>query len=94
MSNPDSFELLMRGLIIVSHCVPIKVMCLGLYPYEQDILPPIATSLLYCPSKCSGATPSVQVLSQSMANFMARKMDHRTKRRRLKGMNTDWDTPD
>lgn len=55
-----------RGLIVVTECVLIRMMCLGLYLYEQDILPPIATSLAYCPLKCVGSTPSVQVLSQTM----------------------------
>jgi hypothetical protein len=75
MSVDDSFESLMRGLILVSDCVPIKVICLGLYPYDQDILPPIATALSYCPTKCSGSTPSVQVLAQSLAGQMFRKVE-------------------
>ncbi|OBT60192.1 hypothetical protein VE03_10626 [Pseudogymnoascus sp. 23342-1-I1] len=51
MTDMESFDSLMRGVILITDSVPIKVMCLGLYPYEQDILPPIATSLSYCPTK-------------------------------------------
>ncbi|CAJ0549876.1 Ff.00g064710.m01.CDS01 [Fusarium sp. VM40] len=50
--------------------VPAKVLYRGLYPYEQDILPPIATSLAYSSIKYSRVTPSVQVLSQAMVTVL------------------------
>ncbi|KAK5162691.1 uncharacterized protein LTR77_011244 [Saxophila tyrrhenica] len=56
-----------RGLMMVAYNVPIKVMNVGLYPYEQNILPAIASALAYSPMTCIGATPSVQILSQAMA---------------------------
>ncbi|KJX99477.1 hypothetical protein TI39_contig356g00003 [Zymoseptoria brevis] len=52
---------------MISYRVPIKVMNVGLYLYEQNILPPIATALAYSPMTCNGSTPSVQILSQAMA---------------------------
>ncbi|KAF4460192.1 benzoate 4-monooxygenase cytochrome P450 [Fusarium albosuccineum] len=70
MGFGDRFDATVRGLMTVGYSVPIKILCIGLYPYEQDILPPIATSLAYSPIKCSGVTPSVQVLSQAMAMVM------------------------
>lgn len=56
-----------RSLVMCSQLVPIRVMCVGLFPYEQNILPPIASALAYSPKSCIGATPSVQVLAQAMA---------------------------
>ncbi|KAH0566094.1 hypothetical protein GP486_000509 [Trichoglossum hirsutum] len=44
----------------------MRVICVGLFPYERDILPPIATALAYCPRRRGGTTPSIQVLAQSM----------------------------
>ena len=84
MSETSSFESIIRGFVVVAECVPIKVMCLGLYPYDNDILPPIATSLSYCPSKCSGSTPSVQVLAQIMAANAVENQEVRATRKQKK----------
>lgn len=67
MGCGERFDATIRGLMVIGYSVPIKAMCVGLYPYERDILPPIATSLAYSPIKCNGVTPSVQILSQAMA---------------------------
>ncbi|KAF2650699.1 hypothetical protein K491DRAFT_682810 [Lophiostoma macrostomum CBS 122681] len=40
--------------VVLGAEAPIRVMCVGLYPYDQDVLPPIATALSYSPFFCSG----------------------------------------
>ncbi|KAK6436903.1 hypothetical protein LTR95_006907 [Oleoguttula sp. CCFEE 5521] len=63
----DKFYCTVRGLMMIAYGVPIKIMNVGLYPYEQNILPAIASALSYSPMTCVGSTPSVQILSQAMA---------------------------
>lgn len=82
MSSGDKFDCTARGLMMISHAVPIKVMNVGLYPYEQNILPSIATALAYSPVNCNGSTPSVQILSQAMASigiYIKEKLKRRKK---------------
>jgi hypothetical protein len=61
-----------RSLMLFSYMVPARIICIGLFPYEQDILPPIATALAYSPVSCLAPTPGVQVLAQGMAMSAAR----------------------
>lgn len=76
MSFGSRHESAVRGLMTIAYGVPIKIMCVGLYPYEQNILPSIGTALAYSPMTCTGCTPSVQILSQAMAAIASRiKMD-------------------
>jgi hypothetical protein len=58
--------------MLFSYMVPARIICIGLFPYEQDILPPIATALAYSPVSCLAPTPGVQVLAQGMAMSAAR----------------------
>lgn len=91
MGFGDKFDAAVRGLMVIGHNVPIKTMCVGLYPYEQDILPPIATSLAYSPLKTSGSTPSVQILSQAMT-IVAKRLRMRVSKKMRKsdtGMGID-----
>lgn len=78
MGFGERFNSTVRGLMVVGYSVPIRVMCVGLYPYEQDILPPVATALAYSPIKCHGCTPSVQILSQAMAIIAKTMRDRRS----------------
>jgi hypothetical protein len=57
----DRFYYTVRGLMICAYGVPISVMNVGLYPYEQDILPAVASALAYSPTICNWSIPSVQV---------------------------------
>ncbi|KAF2861614.1 hypothetical protein K470DRAFT_263517 [Piedraia hortae CBS 480.64] len=68
----DRFVSTIRGLMMSAYAGPIKVMRVGLYPYEQDILHSIASALAYSPTMCGGSTPSVQVLAQAMAAMVHR----------------------
>ncbi len=63
----DRFMCAVRGLMMIAYGAPIKIMNVGLYPYEQNILSPIASALAYSPMMCVGSTPSVQILAQAMA---------------------------
>jgi hypothetical protein len=63
----DRFYCTVRGLMMCAYGVPIKIMNVGLYPYDQNILPAIASALAYSPMTCNGSTPSIQILSQAMA---------------------------
>lgn len=67
MMDEERVKPIIRSMMTVSYGIPIKIMCIGLFPYEQDILPPVATALSYSPLNCIGCTPSVQILSQAMA---------------------------
>ncbi|OAG36268.1 hypothetical protein AYO21_09510 [Fonsecaea monophora] len=42
--------------MVSGYGVRIRVMYIGLYPYEEDILPPIATLLADDPTKCYGSS--------------------------------------
>lgn len=88
ISSGDRFECTVRGLMMVAHGVPIKTMCVGLYPYEQNILPAIATALAYCPMVCNGATPSVQILCQAMAKVAMQIQSSTTNKNKKKGQYT------
>ncbi|KAJ2970019.1 hypothetical protein NUW58_g9824 [Xylaria curta] len=55
-------------------------MCVGISPYENGILPPLASAIAYSPSTCSGSTPSVQVLSQAISICASHIMYTRSKR--------------
>lgn len=79
IGDSRTIEPLTRGLMIVAASAPLNVVAVGLYPYEQDILPPLATALAYDPRSCLGPTPSVQVLAQSMAMIAHKKMLMRVK---------------
>lgn len=46
------------GLIKASYGVSIKVACVSLYLYNNDVLPPTATSLACLPAKDSGSISS------------------------------------
>ncbi|KAL9122244.1 MAG: hypothetical protein Q9187_001196 [Circinaria calcarea] len=85
MSFGERYDAAVRGLMTISYGVPIKVMCVGLYPYEQNILPTIATALAYSPMKCIGCTPSIQILSQGMA-MVASTMKTRRQTRNMDGL--------
>src|ERR1700761_6703244 len=50
LSSGERLDATVSGLMAVSHGVPVRVMCIELYPHEQDILPLIATSLAYMPA--------------------------------------------
>ncbi|KAK5242471.1 hypothetical protein LTR16_008492, partial [Cryomyces antarcticus] len=84
MSHGERFDCTVRGLMMIAYGVPIKVMCVGLYPYEQNILPPIATALAYSAINCNGPTPSVQILAQAMASVGVTIKDKLRNRRRNK----------
>ena len=68
----ERYAAAVRSLMLFSYMVPAKVICIGLFPYEQDILPPIASALAYSPVSCLAPTPGVQVLAQGMAMSAAR----------------------
>lgn len=57
----ERYDAVIRGLMTILYGVLIKVMCVGLFPYEHDILHSIATGLAYSPMKCTGCTSSVQI---------------------------------
>jgi len=67
LSSGIKFQNTVRRLMTIAHGVPIKVMCVGLNPYEQNIVPSIGTALAYSPLAYIRSTPSVQILSQAMA---------------------------
>ena len=67
MGNGQRHAAAVRSLMLFSYMVPAKVICVGLFPYEQDILPPIASALAYSPASCLAPTPGVQILAQAMA---------------------------
>ncbi|KAL8900919.1 MAG: hypothetical protein Q9207_005452 [Kuettlingeria erythrocarpa] len=62
MSNGDKFECTVSGLLEVAYRVPIKIMDVGIYPYEQDILPSVTTA--DSPLSRTGTISSVQILAQ------------------------------
>jgi hypothetical protein len=68
----ERYAATIRSLMLFSYMVPVRVICIGLFPYEQDILPPIASALAYSPVSCLAPTPGVQVLAQGMAMSAAR----------------------
>jgi len=59
MSRPGRRQSLILGLMLVAYSVSTRLLCVGLYPYDQEILPPMATELSYCPTVCKGSSPSV-----------------------------------
>lgn len=60
---------------------------MGFYPYEQSILPPVATTLSHSSSKCGGPTPSVQVLSQAMSIIAAGRAHELMRKKSIEGQN-------
>jgi hypothetical protein len=40
ISGKKTFPSIYRGMIMVASSVPLKIMCLGIGPYEYGILPP------------------------------------------------------
>jgi hypothetical protein len=66
-ASGDRFYRTVRGLMVCANGVTIKIMNVGLYPYDQGILPAIASALAYSTITCIGSTPSIQILSQAMA---------------------------
>lgn len=67
VSDPVTYPSIARGLMLVGTSCPIRCMCVGISPYENGILPSMATALAYSPTHCIGSTPSIQVLSQAMS---------------------------
>jgi hypothetical protein len=67
ISEPNSYRSVSRNMMMVANSTPIKCVCMGISPYETDILPSFASALAYDPKKCIGSTPSVQALSQMMS---------------------------
>ncbi|KAK3716719.1 hypothetical protein LTR37_006349 [Vermiconidia calcicola] len=45
IGNQNTIVELVKGLMTVAYDLLIKIMPIGLYPYEQTILPPIATAM-------------------------------------------------
>jgi hypothetical protein len=81
-ASGDRFYCTVRGLMMSAYGVPIKIMNVGLYPYDQDILPAIASALAYSPMTCNGSTPSIQILAQAMAAvgvYIKEKLKNRKK---------------
>ncbi|KAK1749445.1 hypothetical protein QBC47DRAFT_408017 [Echria macrotheca] len=66
----------------------VRGWCIGLYPYERDILPPIATSLAYPRFKYDGGTSSIQIMSLPMS-ILAMKYVDRIRRKRKSGVNSN-----
>ncbi|KAH7001761.1 hypothetical protein B0J12DRAFT_692604 [Macrophomina phaseolina] len=67
MTDPTTHRDVGRAMITIANSVPLRCICVGISPYENGILPTFATALAYSPMKCSGSTPSIQVLSQCMS---------------------------
>lgn len=76
ISDQSTYEKINRAYFTMSSTAPLKVICVGISPYKNGILPHFASSLAYCPGLCEGSTPSVQVLSQAMAMY-AIQLDNR-----------------
>ena len=77
ISQPSTYSNVARGMMLIADSTPIRCMCVGISPYENGILPSLATALAYSPALCSGSTPSVQVMSQIMS-LCAIKIKDRT----------------
>ncbi|KAG5948134.1 hypothetical protein E4U59_003468 [Claviceps monticola] len=69
ISDLSTFNKINRAYFTMSSVAPLKVICVGISPYKNGILPHFASSLAYCPGLCEGSTPSIQVLSQAMAMY-------------------------
>jgi hypothetical protein len=67
IAEPDTYQSVARGMMLIANSTPIKCICVGISPYENGILPAFATALAYSPRTCIGVTPSVQVMSQIMS---------------------------
>lgn len=93
ISDPITYPSISRAMLAVAHSTPIKCLCIGISPYENGILPPVATSLSYSPMACSGSPPSVQVLSQAMSVCASKIMYVRSKNPRL-NITPEMLTPD
>ena len=87
VSEPQSYVNVSRNMMMIANSTPIKCVCMGISPYETDILPTFASALAYDPKKCLGSTPSVQALSQmmSLCALSIKKMDMK----KIKSSNTD-----
>ena len=67
IADPNTYPNVARYMMMVASMSPIKCICVGISPYENDILPTFAGAMAYSPVKCMGSTPSVQCLSQIMS---------------------------
>jgi hypothetical protein len=67
VSEPNSYVNVSRSMMMLANSTPTKCVCMGISPYETDILPTFASALAYDPKKSLGSTPSVQALSQMMS---------------------------
>ena len=67
LSDKETYVYVARYMMTVAFACPLKLICVGISPYENGILPPYASGLSYSPMKCLGCTPSVQGMSQLMS---------------------------
>lgn len=67
VSEANSYISVSRSMTIVADSTPIKCVCMGISPYETDILSTFASAPVHDPKKCLGSTPSVQALRQMMS---------------------------
>lgn len=76
IADSSTYDKICRAYFAMSSTAPFKVICVGISPYKNGILPHFASALAYSPGLCEGSTPSVQVLSQAMALY-AVKLDRK-----------------
>ena len=69
IADESTYNEICRAYFAMSSTAPFKVICVGISPYRNGILPHFASALAYCPGLFEGSTPSVQVLSQAMAMY-------------------------
>lgn len=49
ISDVRTYQNVVRYLLIVANSTLIRCMCVGISPYENGILPPVASNLAYSP---------------------------------------------
>jgi hypothetical protein len=57
ISDPITYPDMVRVMTLIANSITIRCICVGIKPYEGEILPPFAMALAYSPMSCIGCTP-------------------------------------
>ncbi|PPJ56472.1 hypothetical protein CBER1_10922 [Cercospora berteroae] len=67
LSDGPTYDCAARSMLMTARSCPPESVCVGILPYRNGILPPVASALAYSPLSCTGCTLSVQGLARIMS---------------------------